>query len=117
MNDPLTQIASVADALDNCEAALIKLNRTCCDPGRSSQMIELAGTLDKARRRLDAVPSDPGLAEQTIAHLESAGAQVGRLQVGCCAPNRIPLYVTILAALTEAQLRLNAPLGTGHWSG
>ena len=114
MNDPLTQIASVADALDDCDAALIKLNKTCCDPGRSPQMIELATTLGEARRRLDDVPSNPGLAQQAIAQLESAGAQVGRLQVGCCAPSRMPLYVTILAALTEAQLRLNASLGTGH---
>lgn len=114
MNDPLTPILSVADALDKCDAALIKLNKTCCDPGRSPQMIELTETLDEARRGLDAIPSNPGLAKQAIAHLESAGAQVGRLQVGCCAPNRMPLYVTILAALTEAQLRLNASLGTGH---
>ena len=114
MNDPTVPIMSVADALDSCDAALIKLNKTCCDPGRSPQMIELAETLGEARRRLDDVPSNPGLANQAIAHLESAGAQVGRLQVGCCAPNRMPLYVTILAALTQAQLRLNASLGLGH---
>ncbi|MDH5504870.1 MAG: hypothetical protein OEY98_12705 [Acidimicrobiia bacterium] len=114
MHDPTVQILSVADALDDGDAALIKLHKTCCDPGRSPQMIELAKTLSEARRRLDAVPSNPGLAGEAIAHLESAGAQVGRLQVGCCAPNRMPLYVTLLAALSEAQLRLSASLGTGH---
>lgn len=114
MRDPSTPIASVADALDDCDAALIRLNKTCCDPGRSPQMIELAETLGEARRQLDEVPSNPAWARQAIAHLESAGAQVGRLQVGCCAPARMPIYVKILAALTEAQLRLNASLSLGH---
>lgn len=112
MNDPNDPIRSVTEALNDCDAALIKLNKTCCDPGRSPQMIRLAETLSEARRRLDAVPSSS--AGEVIAYLESAGAQVGRLQVGCCAPNRMPLYVTILAALSEAQLRLSAALGTGH---
>ncbi len=102
MKNPLISILSVADALDDCDAALIQLSKACCDPGRSPQIIELAETLDEARRRLDAIPSDPGLVKQAIADLESAGAQVGRLQVGRGAPNRMPLYVTILAALTEA---------------
>lgn len=114
MQGPITPIASVADALDDCDAALIKLNKTCCDPGRSPQMMALAETIAEARRQLDEVPSNRDLADEAIAHLTSAGAQVGRLQVGCCAPSRMPLYVRILAALTEAQLRLNASLGLGH---
>ena len=36
--------------------------------------------------------------------LEDAGAQVGRLQVGCCALARLPLYAELLEALTRARL-------------
>ncbi len=49
-----------------------------------------------------------------MATLEDAGAQVGRLQVGCCAPNRIPLYARVLEGLTTAQLAVNQALGEGH---
>ena len=107
-------ISSALQALDDCDLALVKLNKTCCDPGRSPQMLELAETITRARRLVGAASSDTEAAPEAILHLEQAGSQVGRLQVTCCAENRMPLYVKILAGLTAAQLRLNAALGHGH---
>ena len=42
--------------------------------------------------------------EQFAELLEDAGSQVGSLQVGCCAPGRLPLYADVLEALTRARL-------------
>jgi hypothetical protein len=112
--NPPPKPKSATKALDECDVALIKLDKTCCDPGRSPQMATLAGTLTRARSLLEQTAADPTSASRAIAELEDAGAQVGRLQVGCCAPNRMPLYITILGGLTEAQLRLNASLDLGH---
>ncbi len=111
---PAPEPKSATEALKECDAALVKLDKTCCDPGRSPQMAALAATLASARSFVELSAADPTLASRAIAELEDAGAQVGRLQVGCCAPNRMPLYVTILGGLTESQLRLNASLGLGH---
>lgn len=111
---PTPKPKSVTAALDECDAALVKLDKTCCDPGRSPQMAALAATLTSARSLIEGTAADPTLVGRAVAELEEAGAQVGRLQVGCCAPSRMPLYVTILGGLTESQLRLNASLGLGH---
>ncbi|HSR44368.1 MAG TPA: hypothetical protein VLT15_03940 [Acidimicrobiia bacterium] len=98
-------------ALDDCDAALGKLDKLCCEPGRSPSMKALARTLAAARAGLD----DPGAdMDGTLAHLEDAGAQVGRLQVGCCTPVRLPLYATFLEGLTTAQLAINRSMGLGH---
>ena len=103
-------------ALDSCAAALDKLDRLCCEPGRSPRMKALGTTLANARDGL--ARHHPGrgdrAAEIVIAHLEDAGAQVGSLQVGCCAPNRLPLYAALLEELTNAQLSINSELGRSH---
>jgi hypothetical protein len=47
--------------------------------------------------------------------LESIGAQIGSLQVACCAPARMPLYAETLAGLTDVQLHISAAdTGAGH---
>ena len=43
---------------------------------------------------------------EVLPAIEDAGATVGALQVGCCAPNRLPLYGRILDRLTAVQLEL-----------
>ncbi len=101
-------------ALDDCDAAFHKLDATCCDPGRSPRMMVLGRTMVAARESLGRVVDDPGAAGAVAAFIEEAGAQVGRLQVGCCAPNRLPLYTQILGGLTTAQLTLDKALGAGH---
>ncbi|MCP4965914.1 MAG: hypothetical protein GY926_11830 [bacterium] len=93
------------DALDACTGALGELDMKCCEPGRSPRMAELAATLTEARVKVRAVTIDPGSGlPAAMSTLEEAGAQVGRLQVGCCAPDRLPLYAEILENLIKAQL-------------
>jgi len=102
------------DALDDCEAALSKLDAGCCEPGRSPRMRALLHTLTEARAGLLRMDDDPAAADVALVHLEDAGAQVGRLQVGCCTPDRLPLYAGLLEGLTTVQLTLNRVRGRGH---
>lgn len=73
-------------------------------------MKALGETLAMAKSGL----ADTDAAEVTLTHLEDAGAQIGRLQVGCCAPARLPLYASFLEGLMEAQRSIKAELGEGH---
>ena len=107
----ITLIEPAFDALDACNGALGVLDANCCDPGRSPRMAELAVTLAEARMKLRAVTVAPDTeGPAALAVLEEAGAQVGRLQVGCCAPDRLPLYAEILENLVKAQLTLGRVL-------
>jgi len=101
-------------ALDDCEDALRQLDATCCEPGRSPRMKALADTLAAARAGLHDMGHDPVVAEAALDHLEDAGAQIGRLQVTCCALSRMPLYARQLENLTTAQRTINGALGRGH---
>lgn len=95
------------EALDACHGALGVLDAKCCAPGRSPSMAELAATLTEARVKLRAATIAPDTGgPAALAVLEDAGAQVGRLQVGCCAPDRMPLYAEILENLTKARATL-----------
>ena len=78
-------------------------------------MQPLASTLSDARQGIAGLNTDSQPTSTAIEALEDAGAQVGRLQVGCCAPNRLPLYAELLEGLTVAQLEVNGSLGSGHW--
>jgi hypothetical protein len=73
-------------------------------------MKALGDTLNVARSEL----GDPEAADIALAHLEDVGAQVGRLQVGCCAPARMPLYASFLEGLMTAQRSIKATRGDGH---
>ena len=90
-------------ALADCEVALEKLHRTCCQPGRSPRMEALADTLAGARTGLSLMYRDSEAADAVLEQLEHAGAQIGSLQVGCCAPSRMPLYANMLIGLADAQ--------------
>jgi hypothetical protein len=107
-------LAPAFAALDDCDTALSRLDAGCCEPGRSPQMRALADALGQARVGLDHLGDEPGAADAVLAHLEDAGAQVGRLQVGCCTPKRLPLYTRILKGLTTAQLSVSQAAGRGH---
>jgi len=111
MSEP-SDLQIVHDALDKCEQALEKLESMCCMPERSPRMQALGQTFSAARAGLDDL--DEGSASGTIAILEDAGAQIGWLQVGCCAPGRLPLYHTLLEELTTMQRSVNAAAGVGH---
>jgi hypothetical protein len=102
------------DALDGCDAALSELESLCCRPERSPRMAALADTLAKTRSGLDAAIEDHHSADEALALIEDAGAQIGWLQVGCCAPARLPLYHTLLEGLTVTQRSLKRATGGGH---
>lgn len=106
---PTDLIQPAFDALDVCTRALGELDVMCCEPGRSPRMAELGATLDAARVELRTVAAATGNgAAVAIGTLEDAGAQIGRLQVGCCAPSRLPLYNEILENLMKAQRALTS---------
>jgi hypothetical protein len=105
-------LRTAAAALDRCDEALLELESKCCEPGRSPSMKALGSVLAEARSGLEDAFGDEGSA--AMASLEEAGARVGRLQVGCCAPSRLPFYAQILEGLTNAQIDLNRALGRGH---
>ena len=67
--------------------------------------------LDLHERRVE---DDPGAAGEATAFLEEAGAQIGRLQVTCCTPKRLPLYTRILTGLTTIHLTLDQARGAAH---
>ena len=92
-------------ALDECEAALEELETRCCMPDRSPRMKSLGDTIAGARSSIERVGAgdyDDAM-ERTFEELKDAGSQIGWLQVGCCAPDRLPLYHTLLEGLTTTR--------------
>jgi len=76
-------------------------------------MQEIEDGLLQARFRLSGGVTEES-ASEVIAILTGIGAQLGGLQVECCAPERMPLYAKALEGLTATQLSLNAELGKAH---
>lgn len=110
---PTDENAEVLASLAETERLVTRLEKMCCAPGRSPSMQRLADTLAQARTTLEAQDSTVPV-EETIGILEDAGAQLGRLQVGCCAPARMPLYAGALDKLTDMQLSIKRSAGVGH---
>ena len=108
----MPDLGAVRTALDACTEIVADLDRRCCDPGRSPNMKRLGETIDRARGLVDG--TDAPAVEAFWAEVEDAGAQVGRLQVACCAPGRLPLYTRVLAELTAARMAFDAAQGLGH---
>jgi len=102
------------DALDDCDAALAELDSLCCAPDRSPRMAALAVTLADTRAGLGKAEQDHASADNTLELIADAGAQIGRLQVACCAPKRLPLYHTLLEGLTLTQRSLSSATNNGH---
>ncbi len=98
-------------ALDGCDAAMVKLEQLCCEPGRSPRMAEIAAILAEARELATDRADD---ATQVLATLERAGGLIGALQVGCCTEARMPLYAAVLDGLTTAQIAVSRSVGLGH---
>ena len=107
MIDPLP---SPMVELDAAVDALNELDARCCDPGRSPRMVALRNQLDQVRELLPLASTDETGAAATLAALEQAGAMIGALQIGCCAPNRLPLYARMLDQLTKIQIEINRTL-------
>lgn len=77
-------------------------------------MTALAEVLAQVDSVIDDAHRSEQAANNVIALLETAGAQIGALQIGCCAPNRLPLYAEMLAQLTAVQLEVNRSIGRDH---
>lgn len=65
-------------------------------------MASLRSTLAETTRLLKSLDGQT-TAMDIVDQIESAGAQLGALQVTCCAPSRMPLYDTLLHNLMEIQ--------------
>ncbi len=92
-----------ADTLDRSDAVLAELHELCCEPNRSPRMQALQGTLTEVRKRIDALDGDPAAERAIVDLLADAGAEIGRLQIECCAPARMPLYAELMAGLSRTQ--------------
>jgi hypothetical protein len=110
-SDDLTEAIA---ALDRCDMALVKLEKLCCEPGRSPRMSALAHTLKTARVKLSQFDNGSIGADNVRWELEDAGSQLGSLQIGCCAPSRMPLYADMLENLTDIQISVSRSAGAGH---
>lgn len=73
-------------------------------------MATLRTKLDGVRELLAEAPTDAVPGDAALSGLEQAGAMIGALQVGCCAPDRLPLYTRMLDQLTEIQIGINRSL-------
>ncbi len=111
MAEKADTINDALEVLDDAEVALERLHKTCCVPGRSPRMEALGQTITDARTAIETDSSD---VDGIVELIESAGAQIGFLQVGCCAPSRMPLYASMLDDLTTAQLTVKKVAGQGH---
>lgn len=99
-------------ALRDAHEALDELEAGCCVPGRSPRMAALRSTLVDAQTRLGTVSERTGA--EVITVLEDAGAQIGSLQVSCCAPSRLPLYARMLEDLTKTQRTITGAFALEH---
>lgn len=97
----MTVPTAVSAALDEAERILVRLEATCCLPERSPRMVALRETIGRVRE---------AEAPAAALLLEDAGAQVGSLQVACCAPKRLPLYTELLARFTTARMGLDGAM-------
>lgn len=104
----------VLDLLAECREPLDKLERLCCEPGRSPAMAELRRTIEAVRSGVTSLTPGFGAIDEVMADLEDAGAQIGRLQVGCCTPARMKFYSGLLDSLTKVQIEVNAAAGRRH---
>lgn len=109
-----TQLQGHGGLLDDADHTLTRLEKMCCAPGRSPQMEAIAGSLASVRGSVAALDGTEESLIRLIAQLEHTGSQIGTLQVGCCAPARMPLYSKLLTSLTEIQRHAKAQIGQGH---
>jgi hypothetical protein len=107
-----SSLADALSALAECEAVVGRLHKMCCDPDRSPRMAAIEDSLLAIRRDLDSGDSES--LDGALRRLAELGAEIGHLQVGCCAPVRMPLYAEALAHLNTIQLATTAELGLAH---
>ena len=107
LNDARTALLHTFGVID-------RLHKMCCEPDRSPRMLALKESIASATTDLGAVQADPAALDRAITTLVDIGGELGRLQVECCAPARMPLYADALEHLTEVQLKINESVGQAH---
>ena len=70
-------------------------------------MLAIKESIASVRADLDKPGDDDVVIDRSISTLEDVGGQLGRLQVGCCAPARMPLYADALKHLATLQLNIS----------
>ncbi len=100
--------------LTECEAIVDRLHKMCCAPRRSPSIIAIKESIASARHDLEGHAPDADAVDSSIATVTDIGSEIGRLQVGCCAPARMPLYADALTHLTTVQRSLKRSIGRGH---
>jgi hypothetical protein len=110
-NDSIT---AAIEALDQCDRVVDRLHKMCCEPDRSPRMLTIKESISSARADIENATADSDAVGRSLATLEMVGGQLGSLQVGCCAPARMPLYADALRQLTEVQLNVSKSVGQGH---
>ena len=75
-------------------------------------MQALGERLRNARHGIRTLHADAGAAQAAAEHLEAARTQVRDLQIGCCEPNRLPMYRIILEGLGTARVTVDRAEGT-----
>ncbi len=108
------EFTSAFASLDEADEAVKQLHEKCCQPLRSPRMEALTETLGAVRMRLDNLDTGATTATDVIDAIESAGSQIGELQVTCCAPARNVLYSSTLESLAEVQRLLTRWFGLEH---
>jgi hypothetical protein len=108
-DSPLVRARS---ALADCDAVVQRLHKLCCEPDRSPEMAAIEDSLAVIRQ--DIATDDPDVLHRSLDNLADIGARLGFLQVGCCAPVRMPLYADALRHLNNVQLGLTQTLGRAH---
>jgi hypothetical protein len=103
MTTETTPFQEAGDILAKCDVSMDELEAKCCAPRRSPQMEELRRTLAQIRVQLARAHESWLASEATVEVLAEAGEQIGRLQVTCCAPSRMPLYEGLLNHLMQVQ--------------
>ena len=102
------------ESLEIADEAVRELHENCCQPLKSPRMETLTSTLAAARTQLADASHDADVAKEVVAILQDAGAQLGYLQVDCCAPARMKLYATALENLSQIQRLLKRTFKLEH---
>ena len=90
--------------VDAALAVVKRLQGTCCEPSRNPRMERLTETLTALHSAL----AEGGPVDETMSTLADAGAQVGWLQVACCAEKRMPLYEEVQQHLARVYRELQS---------
>ena len=108
-----TSIETARAALADSSKTVERLHKMCCEPDRSPRLRAIQDSLAGIESRLTDNADRPAL-DGVLGQLADLGAAIGRLQVDCCAPKRMPLYARALSGLTAVQLNINDALDRGH---